>query len=217
MPSLPSALPIALDAMGGDHAPAEIVAGAVEASRSDGLAICLVGDEPQIRTELAKHGSTPSRITIAHAGEVIGMHDHPARALRAKPLASLPLAVSMVRDGAAVAAVSAGNSGAIMAAGIFTLKRQEGIDRPAFGGCVPTRSGQAFLIDMGANAECKPAYLLQFALMGSVYMRVAYGIEQPRIGLMNYGEEEGKGTSLTIAILGLLGVFGGRYETCQLH
>lgn len=195
---------IALDAMGGDHAPAEIVAGAVQAARAHGLSICLVGNEGSIRAALVRHGDVPATISIEHTSEVIGMHEHPARALRAKPQASLPRAVAMVRDGRASAAVSAGNSGAIMAAGIFTLKRQAGIDRPAFGGAVPTRKGPAFLIDMGANAECKPEYLLQFARMGSVYMRIAHGVARPRAGLISNGEEEGKGTPLTLAAHDLL-------------
>jgi len=196
-------LPIALDAMGGDHAPAEIVAGALRVART-GLAVCLVGDQVRIRQELAKHGDTPSAISVEHTDLVIGAHEHPAKALRAKPGASLPLAVAMVRDGKARAALSAGNSGAIMAAGIFSLKRQPGIERPAFGGIVPTRTGHAFLIDMGANTECKPSYLLQFAQMGSVYMHLAQGVARPRVGLVSNGEEEGKGTVLTLAAYDLL-------------
>lgn len=197
-------LPLALDAMGGDHAPGEIVAGAVEAARDHGLRICLVGAEPQIRAALSRLGATPPEISIEHTDESIDMHEHPARALRARPRASLPLTVSMVAERRAAAAVSAGNSGAIMAAGIFSLKRQPGIDRPAFGGTVPTRKGPAFLIDMGANAECKPAYLLQFARMGAVYMRVAHAIARPRVGLISNGSEEGKGTPLTLAAYDLL-------------
>jgi glycerol-3-phosphate acyltransferase PlsX len=147
----------------------------------------------------------PPSLSVVHAPDVIGMHEHPARSLRAKPLASLPVAVGMVGEGKARAAVSAGNSGAIMAAGIFSLKRQPGIDRPAFGGAVPTRTGRpAFLIDMGANTECKPHYLLQFARMGTVYMRIEHGVEDPRIGLMSNGEEEGKGTPLILAAYDLL-------------
>jgi phosphate acyltransferase len=197
-------LPVALDAMGGDHAPAEIVAGAMAAARDNGPPICLVGDEQRIRAALADIGPIPQGISIHHAPDQIEMHEHPARALRAKPNASLPVCVGLVRDGKAAAAVSAGNSGAIMAAGIFFLKRQEGIDRPAFGGLVPTRDGQAFLLDMGANAECKPAWLLQFARMGAVYMEAEHGMSRPRIGLMSNGEEEGKGTPLTLAAFDLL-------------
>ena len=196
-------LPIALDAMGGDHAPAEIVAGALHVART-GLAVCLVGDQVRIRQELAKHGDTPPEISIEHTDVVIGAHEHPARALRAKPGASLPLAVAMVRDGKARAALSAGNSGAIMAAGVFSLKRQPGIERPAFGGIIPTCTGHAFLIDMGANTECKPSYLLQFAQMGSVYMHQAQGVARPRVGVVSNGEEEGKGTALTLAAYDLL-------------
>jgi glycerol-3-phosphate acyltransferase PlsX len=198
-------LPIALDAMGGDHAPTEIVAGALSVTREDGFAVCLVGDEPRLRALLAGQGTMPPALSIVHAPEVIGMHEHPARSLRAKPLASLPLAVGMVEEGKARAAVSAGNSGAIMAAGIFALKRQPGIDRPAFGGAVPTRTGRpAFLIDMGANAECKPHYLLQFARMGAVYMQIEHAVARPRVGLISNGEEEGKGTPLILAAYDLL-------------
>jgi glycerol-3-phosphate acyltransferase PlsX len=197
-------LPIALDVMGGDHAPVEPISGAVAAARDHGLAVCLVGNEARIREELAKLGGTPPGIAIAHAPETIEMHEHPARALRAKPNASLPMAVGMVKDCKASAAVSAGNSGAIMAAGIFVLKRQPGIDRPAFGGTIPTKTGQAFLIDMGANADCKPPYLVQFARMGAVYVQVAQGLASPRVGLISNGEEEGKGSALTLAAYDLL-------------
>src|SRR4051794_4626365 len=114
--------------MGGDHAPAEIVAGAVAAARDHGLSILLVGDEARVGAALATHGARPAGITIVHTPDTIAMHEHPARALRAHPRASLPLAVSLVKEGRAAAAVSAGNSGAIMAAGIFTLKRQVGVD-----------------------------------------------------------------------------------------
>lgn len=203
-----SSLPIALDAMGGDHAPDEIVAGAVAAARDHGLAITLVGDEPRLRRMLTGLGATPPGIAIHHAPDTIEMYEHPARALRAKPNASLPVTVGLVRDGLAAAAVSAGNSGAIMAAGIFALKRLEGIDRPAFGGLVPTRNGQAFLLDMGANAECKPAWLLQFARMGAVYMQVERKLVRPRVGLISNGEEEGKGTALTLAAYDLLKASG---------
>ena len=197
-------LPIALDAMGGDHAPREIVTGAIHAARVHGLRICLVGDPEQIHAEIDALGGEITGISVESAPDVIGMHEHPARALRAKPHASLPVAVTMVQEGRASAAVSAGNSGAILAAGIFILKRQSGIERPAFAGTVPTRAGQVLLIDMGANAECKPEYLLQFAHMGAVYMRLAFGVKEPRIGLINNGEEEGKGTTLTLAAHELL-------------
>jgi glycerol-3-phosphate acyltransferase PlsX len=204
MSSSEASLPIALDAMGGDHAPAEPVAAAVAAARDYGIAVCMVGDESSVRAELAKHGSVPTSITILHAPETIEMHEHPAKALRAKPNASMPVAVGLARDGRAGGAVSAGNSGAIMAAGIFILKRLPGIDRPAFGGIIPTRTGQAFLVDMGANADCKPQWLVQFARMGVVYMRTAQGLANPRVGLVSNGTEEGKGSVLTLAAFDLL-------------
>ncbi len=201
-------LPIALDAMGGDHAPDEQVAAAVAAARDYGIAVCLVGDEILISAELSKHGPTPAGITVLHAPDTIEMHEHPARALRAKPNASMPVAVGLVREGRAGAAVSAGNSGAIMAAGIFILKRLPGIDRPAFGGVVPTRTGHAFLVDMGANSDCKPQWLVQFAHMGVVYMRTAHGLANPRVGLVSNGTEEGKGSALTLAAFDLLRASG---------
>ena len=197
-------MPVALDAMGGDHAPAEPVAAAVEAARDYGIAVCLVGDESRLQLELAKHGQVPASVTVVHSAETIEMHEHPARALRAKPNASMPMAVGMARDGRASGAVSAGNSGAIMAAGIFILRRLPGIDRPAFGGVVPTRSGQAFLVDMGANSDCKPQWLLQFARMGDIYMRTTQGVANPRVALVSNGTEEGKGSVLTLAAFDLL-------------
>jgi glycerol-3-phosphate acyltransferase PlsX len=198
------ALPIALDAMGGDHAPAVPVAAARRAAAEYGLAVTLVGDEARIRAELSRIGPTPALLTVVHAPDVIEMHDHPARALRAKPRASMPVALGLVKEGRARAAVSAGNSGAILAAGIFIFKRQQGIDRPAFGGVIPTRTGQAFLIDLGANADCKPAWLEQFARMGAVYMRVAHNVARPRVGLVSNGSEEGKGSAVTLAAFDLL-------------
>jgi len=190
--------------MGGDHAPAEPVAAAVAAARDHGIAVCLVGDQARLQAELDKYGTVPAGLTIVHAPEIIEMHEHPAKALRAKPNASMPVAVGLVRDGRAGGAISAGNSGAIMAAGIFVLKRLPGIDRPAFGGIVPTRSGQAFLVDMGANADCKPHWLVQFARMGVVYMRTSQGLANPRVGLVSNGTEEGKGSALTLAAFELL-------------
>ncbi len=197
-------LPVALDAMGGDRAPAEPVAAAITAARDYGVGVRLVGDEQQLRSELARQGHTPSGVTIVHAPETIEMHEHAAKALRAKPNASLPVAVGMARDGHACGAVSCGNSGAIMAAGIFILGRLPGIDRPAFGGVVPTRTGQAFLVDMGANSDCKPQWLLQFARMGAIYMREAQGVANPRVGLVSNGSEEGKGSVLTLAAFDLI-------------
>lgn len=182
--------------MGGDRAPSVVVEGAVSAARSHGIPILLVGQRAAIEAELAKHDAAGLALEIVETDEVIGMDEHPARALRQKPRASLKLAVDLVAEGRATAAFSAGNSGAIMAAALFGLRRLPGIDRPAFGSPIPTTRGVTFLIDMGANAECKPAYLVQFAAMGVAYMRLARGVSNPTVGLLSNGEEPEKGTAL---------------------
>ncbi len=187
---------VAVDAMGGDYAPAEIVAGAVQAARALGVGILLTGPEPLIRAELAKHDTAGLDLEVVHTDEVIGMDEHPAEAVRAKRRNSITLAHELVRDGRAEAAVSAGNSGAVMAAAIFTLRRIRGVDRPAFGGVVPAATGQTLVLDMGANTDCKPPYLLQFAVMGSAYMESVFGVRSPRVGLLSNGEEETKGDQL---------------------
>lgn len=189
---------VALDAMGGDYAPGEIVAGAVEAARQLGVAVTLVGLESAIRTELAKHETAGLNLDVVHTDEFIGMDEHPAEAVRAKRRNSITLCHELVRDGKAEAAVSAGNSGAVMAAAIFTLRRIRGVDRPAFGGVVPATHGKKTLVlDMGANTDCKPPYLLQFAVMGSAYMESVFKVARPRVGLLANGEEETKGDQLT--------------------
>jgi phosphate acyltransferase len=189
---------IALDAMGGDYAPGEVVLGAVQAARELGIGILLVGPEDQIRSELAKYDTAGLDLEVVHTDEVIGMDEHPAEAVRAKKRNSITLCHELVRDGKAAGAVSAGNSGAVMAAAIFTLRRIRGVDRPAFGGVVPAAGGrQTLVLDMGANTDCKPPYLLQFAVMGSAYMRSVFGLANPRVGLLSNGEEETKGDQLT--------------------
>ena len=187
---------VALDAMGGDNAPGEIVLGAVQAAREYGMGVYLVGREEAIRAELAKHDTSGLDLPIIHTDEVIEMDEHPANAVRRKKNASMTLALQLVRDAKALGAVSAGNSGAMMAAALFTLKRIEGVDRPALGGVFPTRDNVCLVIDMGANTDCKPEYLLQFALMGSIYMERIFGVSSPRVGLLANGEEETKGSQL---------------------
>ncbi len=187
---------VALDAMGGDNAPGEIVLGAVQAAREYGMGVYLVGREAAIRAELAKHDTSGLDLPIIHTDEVIEMDEHPANAVRRKKNASMTLALQLVRDGKALGAVSAGNSGAMMAAALFTLKRIEGVDRPALGGVFPTKDAACLVIDMGANADCKPEFLLQFALMGSIYMERIFGVSSPRVGLLANGEEETKGNQL---------------------
>lgn len=187
---------VALDAMGGDNAPGEIVLGAVQAAREYGIGVYLVGREDAIRAELAKYDTQGLDLPIIHTDEAIEMDEHPATAVRRKKNASMTLALQLVRDGAAVGAVSAGNSGAMMAASLFTLKRIEGVDRPALGGVFPTRDSVCLVIDIGANTDCKPEYLLQFALMGSSYMERIFAVPSPRVGLLSNGEEETKGNEL---------------------
>jgi glycerol-3-phosphate acyltransferase PlsX len=191
-----AAVRVALDAMGGDNAPGEIVLGAIQAAREYSMGVYLVGREDAIRAELAKHDTRGLDLPIVHTDEVIEMDEHPASAVRRKKNASMILALQLVRDGSALGAVSAGNSGAMMAASLFTLKRIEGVDRPALGGVFPTRDGASFVLDIGANTDCKPEYLQQFALMGSIYMERIFSISSPRVGLLANGEEETKGNEL---------------------
>ncbi len=189
---------VALDAMGGDFAPAEVVKGAVQAAGEYNMGVLLVGPEPLIRAELAKYDITGLDLEVVHTDEVIGMDEHPAEAVRSKRRNSITLCHELVRDGKAIGAVSAGNSGAVMAAAMFTYRRIKGIDRPAFGGVLPAAGGkQVMVLDMGANTDCKPQWLLQFALMGSAYMAAVFGQQRPRVGLLSNGEEETKGDQLT--------------------
>lgn len=185
---------VALDAMGGDNAPGEIVLGAVQAAREYGVGVYLVGNEATIRAELAKHDTNGLDLPIVATDEIIPMDEHnPAKAVRQKRNSSMVRAVELVKDGSAVGAISAGNSGAMMAAALFVLKRLPGVERPALGGLLPTKDGVCMVIDMGANTDCKPEYLQQFALMGSIYMERIRHLSSPKVGLLANGEEEGKG------------------------
>jgi glycerol-3-phosphate acyltransferase PlsX len=191
-----AAIRVALDAMGGDKAPGEVVLGAVQAAREYSMGVYLVGREDAIKAELAKHDTSGLDLPIVHTDEVIDMDEHPVSAVRKKKNASMALALQLVRDGSALGAVSAGNSGAMMAASLFTLKRIEGVDRPALGTVFPTKDGECFVLDVGANTDCKPEYLEQFALMGSIYMERIFSVASPRVGLLANGEEETKGNEL---------------------
>jgi glycerol-3-phosphate acyltransferase PlsX len=188
-----AAVRVALDAMGGDNAPGQIVLGAVQAAREYGIGVYLVGREDAIRAELARYDTRDLDLPIIHTDEVIEMDEHPASSVRRKKNASMTLALQQVRDGAALGAVSAGNSGAMMAASLFTLGRIPGVDRPALGGLFPTGDNVCLVIDIGANTDCKPEYLLQFALMGSIYIERIFSVPSPRVGLLANGEEETKG------------------------
>src|SRR5947209_20084241 len=192
--SMSATIRVALDAMGGDHAPGETVLGAVQAAREYGLGVYLVGREDVIRTELARHATQGLDLRIVHTTEVIPMDEHnPAKAVRRKDT-SMVRALELVKDGSAVGAVSAVTSGAMMAAAsLVTFKRLKGVERAALGGVLPTKDGVCMVIDMGANTDCKPEYLQQFALMGSTYMERILHLSKPRVGLLANGEEEGKG------------------------
>lgn len=191
---------IAVDAMGGDYAPRAVVEGALQAAQEHGIAVLLVGKQEMIRQELQRLGGEESSlVTICHASETIDMGDSPIAALSQKPDSSLLVAFEKVKAGEAGAVVSAGNTGAMLALAVTTLGNLAGVDRPAIVTALPTHSGRAYLLDSGANVECKPLHLVQFAVMGEVYARVVRGVESPRVGVLSNGEEDSKGTDTTRA------------------
>jgi len=200
--------PVALDAMGGDHAPAVTVQGAVEAARRFGVEVILVGPEPLLRKELSRLGTVPHGVRIAHASEVVAMTDPPAVPIRSKRDSSLAVAAKLVRDGEAGAFVSAGNTGAAMVAAKLILGMIPGVERPALAACIPGVDHQTLLLDVGANVDCKPRHLAHFAVMGHFYSQAVLGVPRPRIGLLSVGEEEGKGDRLTQEAFPLLGDLG---------
>ncbi len=183
--------------MGGDFAPVSEVAGAVLACQQWGCKVTLVGDEDRLREELSRHAVTGLDISIHHASQVVGMEDSASDAVRKKRDSSIRVAFDLIKAGDADAVVSTGNSGATMAAGMVVLKRVKGIDRPAIGTLLPNVTGMTLVLDMGANVDCKPLNLQQFAIMGSLYMQHVAGVKEPRVGLLSNGEEEKKGTELT--------------------
>jgi phosphate acyltransferase len=193
---------LAIDAMGGDNAPKEIVLGAMKAVEAfSDIHITLYGDNQKIEETLKSH----ERITVVHTDEVILGTDEPVRAVRRKKNASMVLAAQAVADGQADACISAGNTGALMAAGLFVIGRIEGIERPALTPTLPTIGGEGFLLlDVGANADAKPEHLQQYAIMGSIYAEKVRGIANPRVGLLNIGTEEKKGNDLTKQAFSLL-------------
>ena len=192
-------LPVAVDAMGGDHAPSAIVHGAVNAARK-GLPVVLVGPEAAVREELARHRAGSSLpVTVKHASEVVAMDDHPGQAMRRKKDNSIRVCFELVKRGEACGMVSAGNSGAVMAGAIFVLGRLAGVERPGIISVLPALKGHPLLVDMGANVDCRPIHLVQFALMGEVYSCRVLGVARPRVAVLSNGEEESKGTDLTRA------------------
>jgi glycerol-3-phosphate acyltransferase PlsX len=195
---------IAVDAMGGDHAPAEIVSGAVAAARELAVPLTLTGDAERLRDELRGLHVSDSLVTIEHASQCVAMDEPPAAALRRKPDSSIAVATRLVAEGRAEAVVSAGNSGAAMAEAVTKLGTAAGAERPAIASILPSRGGRVVLLDAGANVDCKPRHLLGFARMGSVYAQRVLGIERPRVGLLSIGEEAAKGNELTKATYPLL-------------
>lgn len=195
---------IALDVMGGDYAPEVVVEGGVWAARELGVDLILVGREEAIRQELEKHDTSGLSLPIVHASQVIEMTDKPAQAVKAKKDSSMVVGMDLVKRGEAQAFVSAGNSGGVMIAALFRLGRIKGIQRPALSAVLAGREGPLCILDVGANTDCKPLYLLQFAIMGSVYMEKVLGIEEPRVGIVSNGEEEGKGSQLVLEAYELL-------------
>jgi glycerol-3-phosphate acyltransferase PlsX len=191
---------IAVDAMGGDYAPRAVVEGALQAAQEYGIAVLLVGDREVILRELHNAGGEESAlVAIRHASEAIEMGDSPVAALRHKPDSSLEVAFQQVKAGEAGAVVSAGNTGAVLALAVTVLGNLAGVDRPAIVTALPTLDGYAYLLDAGANVECKPLHLVQFAVMGEVYARVVRGVAEPRVGVLSNGEEDSKGTDITRA------------------
>jgi glycerol-3-phosphate acyltransferase PlsX len=188
---------IALDAMGGDLAPKAAVEGGVLAARDFGIEVILVGDREIVARELAEHSTTGLKIRIEHAPEVVLMDDSPLESIINKPQSSLHVGFELVKSQNADAFVSAGNSGAMMAAAMVILGNLASVDRPAIASPVPTPQGHALLIDAGANTEVKPINLVQFAVMGTVYWRRLRNVSRPRVGILSNGEEASKGTDLT--------------------
>jgi phosphate acyltransferase len=183
---------IAVDAMGGDHAPVEIVKGAAQAAVEYGVDISLVGLPHVVQPMLDSH----PRLQLVPCTQVIAMDDHPAQAVRNKPDSSMSVCARLCKEGRAAGWTSAGNSGAVMAAALFIQGRIRGVERPALGSIVPTQDGFAYFLDVGANVDSKPEYLTQFAAMGAIYAREMLGRAQPRVALLSNGEEEGKGDEL---------------------
>ncbi|MGH7776385.1 MAG: phosphate acyltransferase PlsX [Candidatus Dormibacterales bacterium] len=194
------AVRIAVDAMGGDHAPHEIVRGAALAAQELGAEVQVVGRPEAVQPALGE----ASRLRFVPATEVVGMDEHAVEAVRGKRDSSMSVAARLVREGRADGWVSAGNSGAILATALFVQGRIQGVDRPAIGSVVPTRTGLAYFLDVGANVDCKPQYLEQFARMGVVYAREMMGKPEPSVGLLSNGEEAGKGDALVREAYGRL-------------
>jgi phosphate acyltransferase len=198
---------IGLDMMGGDFAPLEAVKGIqlYLSGHNDPAHLFLVGNQPQIEALVAEYQLPADRLTIVPADQVIGMHEHPTKALKEKPQSSIAVGFHLLASGKTDAFISAGNTGAMLVGALFSIKAIEGVLRPTISTIIPKENGgSGLLLDVGLNADCKPEQLNQFAVMGSVYAQLILGIEKPRVGLINVGEEEGKGNLLAQATYPLL-------------
>jgi len=208
---------IAVDAMGGDFAPHQVVLGAGQAATEYGIDISLVGLPSSVQPLLDSH----PRLRLVPCSQVIAMDEHPAQAVRSKPDSSISVCARMCKEGRADGWISAGNSGAVMAAALLIQGRIRGVDRPALGSIVPTKDGFAYFIDVGANVDSKPEYMVQFAMMGAVYAREMLGRADPRVGLLSNGEEEGKGDErvkeTTRLLKGTLPGFVGNVEPKDIY
>ena len=196
---------VAIDAMGGDHAPEEILLGAMAAVKDYGCDIVLVADETLLREAMGKHGVREGEhIFVHHASEVIDMHESPGAAVRKKRDASVVVATRLVKEGECAAVISAGSTGAAVAAALFGLGRLPKIERATIATPIPNLTGTTMLLDSGANVDSKPKHLVQSAIMGSIYAKYVLGVENPRVGLLSIGEEETKGNELTLSTYPLL-------------
>jgi phosphate acyltransferase len=200
---------IALDVMGGDLGPAEIIAGAIEAARTYNITISLVGNPQIIAAELAKQNTSGLKLPIVPATQVIEMEDKPANVVRSKPDSSMVVACKMVRSGEAQAFVTAGNTGGALASGMFVVGRLPGILRPALISPFPTHKGFCVILDIGANADVRPEHLQQFAIMGSIYAKHVMGVNNPTVRILSNGEEEGKGNQTVIGAFNVLAATPG--------
>ncbi len=188
---------VAVDAMGGDNAPGEIIKGTVEALRAGtNIRVCLVGRQDVIEKELAQYDYPADRLEIVHASEVIETAEPPVNAIRKKKDSSIVKGLGLVKDGSCDAFVSAGSSGAVLAGGQVLVGRSKGVERPPLAPLIPTEKGAALLIDCGANVDARPSHLVQFARMGSIYMENVVGVKRPRVAIVNIGAEEEKGNAL---------------------
>lgn len=198
---------IAVDSLGGDFAPEQIVEGALQAAEMHGISSILTGDERRIRELIAGRPGS-ELLEVVHAPESIGMHESPVEAVRHKKNSSLVAAAQLVKEGKAAGLVSAGSTGAMLAASLFVIGRIKGVERPAITSLMPTLQGVSLIADVGANVDCRPSHLVQFAHMASIYAEHVLQIRRPKVGLLNIGEEPGKGNALAKEVYELLSQSG---------